>query len=77
MSTLFSAAPAEAAGDKIASLLASVKEAVSQLTEAAAIAGLGTSSSLPVPNSAKENEKAEEVARLQKAVETLRTELGT
>lgn len=76
MTTLFAASPAEAAGDKISSLLTSVRDATSRLAEAAAIAGAGTSSAAPVPNSAKEKERVDEVDRLQKVVEALRSELG-
>ncbi|KAH9945758.1 Afadin and alpha-actinin-binding-domain-containing protein [Amylocystis lapponica] len=75
LTTLFPMSPADTAGEKIAALITSVREAISQLAESAAVAGSGsTMSSTAAPSGGKETSVAE-VDRLQKVVETLRAEL--
>ncbi|PCH36393.1 hypothetical protein WOLCODRAFT_140389 [Wolfiporia cocos MD-104 SS10] len=75
LSTLFPMNPAEASGEKLYSLLSSVRETVKRLTEAHRLASLSTSTASASTSQPSKPRDSAELERLQKVIDTLRAEL--
>ncbi|KAI0954591.1 hypothetical protein AcW1_006435 [Taiwanofungus camphoratus] len=75
LATLFPLSPTDAAGDKLASLLSSIRESISRLSKSTATSNVASSTSHVAPNGEGKSHDQTEVDRLQAVIETLRSEL--